>query len=254
MIHCTKRTSENQCSLHTQAGEIAYLLKRSSARRTLSICIDEKADVTVSVPFRSPEKNVHDFIHQKADWIVNKIKEAQKSKDYLDQKTFDDGQAFLFLGKKYPLHIQCDEVKRARLEFTGQCWEAIVPEGLSCDQQRAVVKKKMVQWYRAQAEEILGTRTVNYARGMNVEPRTIVVRSQKRMWGCCDYNTQTISLNWQIILSPMRVVDYVIVHELCHLTVPNHSKRFWQKVAKYMPNYRIYRKWLKDNYLDMVLP
>jgi hypothetical protein len=89
---------------------------------------------------------------------------------------------------------------------------------------------------------------------MGVEPKKIAVRTQKRLWGCCDYHTQTIHLNWQIILSPIRVIDYVVVHELCHLTVPNHSKRFWKKVEKIIPDFKRHKQWLAVNHIDMVLP
>ena len=61
-------------------------------------------------------------------------------------------------------------------------------------------------------------------------------------------------MNWQIILAPVSVLDYVVAHELCHLTVPNHSKQFWKKVEKVMPDYKVHQQWLKTNHFDMILP
>ena len=111
----------------------------------------------------------------------------------------------------------------------------------------------MIQWYRRQAEEILGSRLFHYARLIGVEPKKIAVRTQKRLWGNCDYRTRTIHLNWQIVLAPLEVMDYVVVHELCHLIVPNHSKRFWQRVEKTMPDFKKHKQWLKDHAVDMVV-
>lgn len=231
------------------------MLARSSGRRTLAITVDNRAEVAVASPFNMGEKDVYAFIHEKARWILDRVNEAQKNKDILNQKEFDHGHKFLFLGKKLKVNVIKENIKRSRITFdvlTG--WMVTVSEELSCEERRTQVKKKMLQWYRTQAREILGGRIFHYSRLMGVEPKKIAVRTQKRLWGCCDYNTQTIHLNWQIILSPIKVVDYVVVHELCHLTHPNHSKRFWKKVEKFMPDFKEYRKWLKTNYLDMVLP
>ena len=126
-----------------------------------------------------------------------------------------------------------------------------VPRGLSESQRQEKIKEKIVKWYRAQAEEILGVRIFHYSRILGVEPKKIAIRTQKRLWGNCDYNTKTIHLNWQIILSPLKVIDYVIVHELCHLIVPDHSRRFWKKVADVMPDFKEYKKWLRVNAHEM---
>lgn len=250
-----KRISKTVCSVPTKEGEIPFVLARSSARRTLTITIDEKADVNVASPYHMKEREVFDFINEKARWITEKVREARKNKTILDQKEFDHGKQFLFLGKKYKLSIFERNIKRGNVSFNAlEGWFVTVPQRLSCKERRSKVKEKMLQWYRVQAKEVLGGRIFHYSRLMGVEPKKIAVRTQKRLWGCCDYNTQTIRLNWQIILSPIKVVDYIVLHELCHLTIPNHSRRFWKKVEKFMPDFRSYKQWLKVNHLDMALP
>ena len=105
-----------------------------------------------------------------------------------------------------------------------------------------------------QAKEILGSRIFHYARKMQVEPKSISIKDQKRIWGSCQYRKQSINLNWRIVMSPLDVLDYVIVHELSHLVVPDHSKRFWRKVEDILPNYKQSRQWLKQNQRSMLLP
>lgn len=217
--------------------------------------IDEQANVRVASPYSMPEAEIMDFIREKAKWIFAKIKEANKHQETAGRRDFDHGHQFLFLGCQYTLTLSEDKIRRSRIDFDRSSgWRITVPEQLPHAKRRSRVKEKMVQWYRRQAEEILGGRIFHYARLMGVEPKRIAIRTQKRLWGCCDYNTQTIHINWQIILSPLQVIDYVIVHELCHLTVPNHSKRFWNRVEKFMPEFRQYRKWLKTNHYEMMLP
>jgi predicted metal-dependent hydrolase len=254
-IRRPKRIVKTACSLQTEEGNIPFVLARSSGRRTLTIAVDEDAGVNVASPFHMKEQEIHAFMHEKARWILGKIREARKNKDILSQKEFDHGHEFLFLGKKYKVNVARRGIRRSRITFDApEGWSIAVPETLSCGERRCEVKGKMIQWYRHQAREILGGRVFHYSRLIGVAPRKIAVRTQKRLWGCCDYNTQTIRLNWQVILSPPKVIDYVVVHELCHLTVPNHSRRFWRKVEKVMPDFKMSRQWLKKNHLDMVLP
>ncbi len=254
-IRRPKRIVKSTCSVETKEGDISFILARSSGRRTLTISVDERAKVNVASPFAMSEKEIYGFIHEKSEWILAKIKESKKTRDILRQKEFDDGHEFLFLGKKCRVNVSESDVKRSRIDFDILMgWSITIPKGLSSEAVQVQVKKKMLQWYRAQAEEILGGRIFHYSRLMGVEPKKIAIRTQKRLWGCCDYNTQTIHLNWQIILSPVKVIDYVVVHELCHLVIPSHSKRFWNKVKKVMPDFEPYRQWLKANHLDMTLP
>jgi len=250
-----KRVVKIPCHAQTNEGNIPFILSRSTGRRTLTITIDEQADVGVASPFNMKDREIFDFVNEKARWILKKVNEAKKNKSILDQKEFAHGALFLFLGKKHILNVKKGDVKRSRIIFESlQGWTITVPHQLSHQELKPQIKDKMLKWYRAQANEILGGRIFHYSRIMGVEPKKIGVRSQKRLWGCCDYNTQTIHLNWQIILSPMKVVDYIVVHELCHLTIPNHSKRFWKRLEKFMPDFQTYRRWLSTNHLDMVLP
>ena len=243
------------CVITTAQGAIPFVLTRSSGRRTLTISVDEKAEARVAAPFHMADRDVYAFLHEKAEWLCDKINAARDYRDRLRQKAFDHGQRFLFLGKKHDVNVVAQKIQRCRISFdTAQGWLVAVPGNLSGPQRRLQVRAKMIQWYRSQAKEILGGRVFHYARLMGIGPKRIAIRTQKRLWGCCDYRAQSINLNWQIILAPLEVIDYIVIHELCHLTVPSHSHRFWKKVEKIMPDYRKRRQWLKVNHIDMMLP
>ena len=242
------------CEYKTNGTSFPFLLKKSPRRRTLSITINENGNVHVSVPFHTQPQRVQKFLNEKEDWILKGLAWTQKNKMILEKKSYSSGKEFLFLGHKYPLLVEYKVRCKPNIAFDGSAWNVFLPEDQTKEEEEISVKNMLLRWYREQAEEILGGRVFNYSRIMKLDPRKIIIRSLKRVWGNCDFRTQTITFNWQIILSPMEVVDYVVVHELCHLVVPNHSRRFWKKVEQIMPVYKKHSRWLKENHGEMALP
>jgi len=249
-----KRKSQESISILTKEGLISLLLIRSSKRRTLVISIDQEALVKVYVPFYVKSAETEKFVKEKAKWIITKVNEANINIRILQKKKYDHESQFLFLGKKYKLEVDERKTASRLLSFDGFGWKITIPENLSNQQRQKHIKEKFVRWYKSQAEEILGGRVFHFSRVMGVEPQKIAIRTQKNLWGSCDHHARSINLNWQLVLSPLMVIDYVIVHELCHLMVPNHSKRFWKKVEEVMPDFSTQKRWLKTHSLDMVLP
>ena len=249
-----KRTEPQLYSLATRTGEIPYLLIRSSRRRTIAISVGAEAQVHVAAPRYAADREIRDFILEKSSWIQKRLMHARRDQEILRQRQYLTGNNFLFLGKKYSLQVKATDVRYSRIAFDGDQWDICVPERLEGQERQEAVKSKLVQWYRLQAKEIFGGRIFHYARQMGLEPDTIAVKTQKRIWGSCAHREKAISLNWHLVLSPMHVIDYVVVHELSHLLVPNHSARFWKQVEQVLPDYKERQKWLKDYQLDMVLP
>jgi len=241
-------------SLLTNAGPIDYSLVRSSRRRTMEISITDHLEVKVAAPRFVPQKEIHEFIQEKAGWIIRKLDEAYHVKKIIEKKQYGHGHEYLFLGNKYPLSVGLTERRTPAIDFEGDCWNILLPADTGPEAQSRVIKKTLMGWYRTQAEEVLGGRIFYYARMMDLRPKKIAIRSQKRIWGSCHYTSGAINLNWQLVMTPMEVIDYVVVHELAHLEVPDHSRRFWKRVEKTLPDYKIRQKWLKERILDMVLP
>ena len=100
--------------------------------------------------------------------------------------------------------------------------------------------------YRQAAKEYIPRRVDYYAQHLGVTYERIRIAEQKTRWGSCS-SKGTLSFNWKLMLAPPKVLDYVVVHELCHLKEMNHSSRFWKLVEEIIPDYKEYRKWLKDN-------
>ncbi len=248
-----KSVSEHRLS--TDQGEIHFVLRRSRAsRKTVTLTVNPKAEVSVSAPIHTSFQKIEEFMLKKSSWIHRKIKEHTYHFNRLQKRRFCHGSQFLFLGKKHLIDAQETENPRSQISFSPQGWKLDIAVGLSENQKEKLIKEKIMQWYRKEAEEFLAARLFSHARTMDLIVHEVSVRTQRRIWGSCHSHSRKIFLNWQLMMAPIEVIDYVLIHELCHLWVPNHSRRFWQKVAKFNPDYKDHVKWLKTNAYDMILP
>jgi len=114
----------------------------------------------------------------------------------------------------------------------------------SSGQYTEIQRKSLEERYRALARDYIEQRVAYYAAKTGGKYSSISIRSQKTRWGSCS-SRGTLSFNWRLILAPPVILDYVVVHELCHLKHMNHSSDFWNTVAEFMPDYKIRKKWLK---------
>ena len=109
-----------------------------------------------------------------------------------------------------------------------------------------MVKDSLTSWYKQRAEIKLNEKAKRYAKQIGVEYKTVGIKSYKSRWGSCSVDGD-IDFNWKIIMAPNRIVDYVVVHELCHLKHHDHSPQFWQAVEQVLPDYAERKEWLKEN-------
>ena len=206
-----------------------------SRRRTIAIQIRPDGTVIVRAPLRAAEKQVRDFVESKAGWIERKRSEARQHAA-LPAKQFRVGERFLFLGQEYPLVLA--DGQRAALRFDGQF-------ALS---RRALSRAPQVfeKWYKAQALRVLSERVSHFSAKHNFRPGRIRISSARTRWGSCS-SKGTLSFTWRLVMAPPEVIDYVVLHELVHLKVKNHSRTFWDGVATLMPDYKRQVDWLKKN-------
>lgn len=142
----------------------------------------------------------------------------------------------MYLGHPYPLEIAKGQKKPLLLEENFKLAESA----------RENAKLVFERWYRAQAKKILEERVNIYASQHGLQYKKIGITSARTRWGSCSPNG-LLNFSWRLIMAPMEAVDYVVVHELAHTVFHNHSKRFWKKVEKIMPDYKACRKWLRKN-------
>ncbi len=207
-----------------------YQLIRSK-RKTLSLQINGNAQLIVRAPNLLSIAKIERFIDEKSAWIENKsttiLAKTPKKPSYID------GEKFLYLGTEYSLSIKANHPKA--LAFDGQ--EFFLNQGN---------KEEFLAWYKNSFKKIALPRLEYYAKNHQFSYNQVRLKTQKTLWGSCS-SSNNINLNYLLIQAPMSVIDYVIVHELCHTTHKNHSKYFWQLVSSILPNYKASKSWLYEN-------
>ena len=211
-----------------------------STRRTAALHIVGN-DLQVRVPKDLGDERVAAILQQKRPWIVSKVAELKRMPP---QKTKElvSGESFPYLGRNYRLKVQ--DGHRVGVCLSGGYLQATIRPTEQGEQRQQRIQQYLDSWYKSRALERLTDKTNRYAEQIGVSPSGISVRNFKSRWGSCDYRGQLL-FNWNIIKAPHAIANYVVVHELCHLVHPNHSKDFWALVGRFDAAFREHRDWLK---------
>jgi predicted metal-dependent hydrolase len=212
-----------------------------SKRKTLALIVKPDASLVVRAPLRTPEISIWEFVEQHAGWIEKKQAEALAAR-LPAPKQYVPGEMFPYLGTTYPLEITKGQKKPLILEASFKLAE-------SAQSQAALAFE---HWYRGQAKQILSERVNLFADQYGFQYQKIGITSARTRWGSCSVNG-SLNFSWRLILAPIAAVDYVVIHELVHTVHHNHSKRFWQRVEKIMPDYKERKKWLRKNGQPLML-
>jgi len=206
-----------------------------SKRKTIAIIVQRDGKVIVRAPLKASERQIRQFVESKSGWISEKKMQMQEQAPAL-QKKFTAGERFPYLGQEYALSVVPGP--RAGLRFEG---------GFSLNQNsQAEAALLFEKWYKAAARKVLTERVRFYAQKFGLKYQKIRISSARTRWGSCS-SRGTLSFTWRLVMAPLEVVDYVILHELAHLRVKNHSATFWAEVARMMPDFKHQRDWLKKN-------
>ena len=211
-------------------------------RKTLSIEIHPTGEIKVKVPLGVSESRAKELIFTKESWIISKIEKFNELNKCKKVINYEDGDRILFLGIEYKLRTVINkQYRKSSVEVIGK--EIIV---LCSSNEKEKIKLALEKWYRKKALENILNRVDNYVIYFNAKPNSVRVKTQKRRWGSCSYKDD-LMFNWKLIMAQQNVIDYVVVHEMCHINHKNHSKAFWENVEQVMPNYKGYKQWLKEH-------
>jgi predicted metal-dependent hydrolase len=211
-----------------------------SKRKSVALIVESDGRLIVRAPQHLSLAQIQSLVDSKAAWVQQKraqIKDVRARNATPTPRRYVAGEAFSFLGEQYPLAIVPGE--RPRLSLSGGKFlltQAALPQA----------EQIFTAWYREQARRICSQHAAELARKMGLSFARIRISSARTRWGSCS-SRGTLSFTWRLVLAPIEIVDYVVVHELAHLREPNHSPRFWAIVEKFMPDYKRRRDWLKKN-------
>lgn len=216
---------------------VSFQLKQSHYLHGIRLEIRQDTGLTVVVPVEYRQGEVDHILQKKACWILRHLPDSQPLQLPLFCKELDHGEKISYLGKKIELRITntADSAEPVRLEGRRIY--------INLNGHRNSVTLTLEKWYRGQAKVIFTRKADAFKNVMGVSYNKILIRGQKTRWGSCSPRG-TLSLNWKLLMAPESVIDYVIIHELAHLRHMNHSRKFWELVAKHCPNWKKHRRWL----------
>ncbi|KPC54015.1 M48 family metallopeptidase [Amantichitinum ursilacus] len=223
------------------AGEASFdwRLARSARRRSIGLKIDREG-LTVVIPARGTQADAETAIRNKLGWILKHLAQRETLTQTAPLQ-LENGTEVLWLGVP---HAIASHAPRSRVEEPWLHLRGENPEQLLAS---------FIRFSQATARGYFALRTQEFAPRLGVNPRRILLTSARSRWGSCT-SRGDIRLNWRLMQAPASVIDYVIVHELCHLLEMNHSARFWAHVASIFPHWQRERDWLKSHGHRLVGP
>jgi predicted metal-dependent hydrolase len=205
-------------------------------RKTVAILIDRDGRLTVRAPIRLSSARIQAFVESHAGWIAKTLARLQAAPPAPVHR-YDEGETFHYLGQACPLSIV--PASRPALSFDGSAFHLAKS---SLPKAPALFEA----WYKQQARLFLTGRVSAFAAQHAFRYQKIRISSARTRWGSCS-SLGTLSFTYRLVMAPAEVIDYVVMHELVHTKIHNHSKTFWNKVAQLMPDYKPRLAWLKKN-------
>jgi predicted metal-dependent hydrolase len=211
--------------------DIQYKVVRSD-RKSMVLVIDSEAKLIVRAPYLTKESEIADFIKKKKRWILEKQEQISAFNKKQNPVIIKKGANIQYLGNTYAIQFG----SAAKIQISGT--NIILPRGFT--------KKRMTAWFKREARKLIDERVDRYAKIMGARYASIRLSGARTRWGSCSGKNK-LNFTWRLIMCPIAAIDYVIVHELSHITYKNHSPGFWALVKTAFPDFKEQKKWLKTN-------
>jgi len=203
-------------------------------RKTVSIGVLPSCEIVVRAPMNISDKEIFNIIEKHKLWVAGRIKNYQKNK--FQKASFKEGEVFRILGKEYVLKFRKGQynptIKDKEIHIDGEAHKDI---GIVFE-----------EWFKYMALRFFNKRANLFFNYLKIQHRALKISNAKTRWGSCS-SRGSINISWRLIMAPIDVIDYVILHEIAHIKQANHSHKFWTIVENVMPEYKNHKKWLKEN-------
>ncbi len=234
-------------SLTIEGQTIDYVVVYKK-RKTLGIYIDVYGNIELRVPRDTTDDQIAHLLQEKWQWIITRSQEMKERTKGFKKKDYINGETFLLLGREYPMTIVEGSVThKDGIQFDGErltIYTKIHDE--------ASIQKLLKKFYKKQCKSIVEKRIRHYQPNFKSKPKSIRIASNKKTWGTCN-SLREMTFNWKLAMAPIEVIDYIVIHEMCHMVHLNHDRSFWRLVGKHMPDYEKKEQWLKQSHWKMVV-
>lgn len=224
---------------------IEYEIRRSPRRRkSIQVSVDG-GGVTVSSPVDVTDDYLRAFVRRRAGWIIrNAAAEALAS----PPKRFVSGETLPYLGRNVRIIVTeaMPGIRSPYVRFDHWRFRFIAPPGLEGEERTEQMRKAVVAWYRRRAEARVPPMVEQWGPAFGRDPEDkVLIRDQRKRWASCAPDG-TLRFNWRVVMLPPALLEYVVVHELAHLKVKNHSPDFWNLVDQALPDAQTRRRRLRE--------
>jgi predicted metal-dependent hydrolase len=223
-----------------QIADLEFEVRRSSRRKTLGLTVDRAGELVVHAPDAASEDDLRRWVGRKLLWVHQKLALKEKLAGASREPEFVSGESIFYLGRNYRLRLV--ETQDAPLRFDGHWF-------LLRQKDRVDAPQHFRGWYSATGTQWLRKRVAAWESRTGASPLRIVLSDLGFRWGSCGKN-HVLHFNWRLLQLPVRLVDYVIVHELVHLNERGHSPAFWKALDRVLPDWRERRSELDSSWLS----
>lgn len=222
--------------------DIDYQLLPGTDRKTTDIVIERNGIITVRPPKRFTPEQVDAVVDSKRLWIYKNLAEWRDLNASHVVREWVNGETFLYLGRNYRLKLVSEQDTKLKLKNGYFCLRRDIIE--SGGEQAA--KATLETFYCAKGLQRLSERVGYFAPKAGVFPAVVQVKDHGFKWASCS-KTGKLSFHWKCMMAPPKIIDYIVVHELCHFHYRDHNTAFWNEVDKLMPDYAERKAWLRDH-------
>lgn len=220
---------------------IQYSIVKSKRRKTSQITIDRN-NVVVRTPTTKTLSEIRKIVKSKSQWIFKKQLEFESHKPVILKIQYVSGSKLPFLGRNYPLKITTNQEENS-IKFNYNEFKITLTQKKSS---KKLIKELYENWLKQKAEKFFHKKIVKHSSQLNAYPQKLVIKNLKNRWGSLT-EKKVINLNQNLMKAPPNVIDYIILHELCHMKIKRHNHHFWDYVKKYIPNFKEKIRWLEEN-------
>ncbi len=228
--------------------DIDYQLLPGSERKTTDIVIERNGTIAVRPPNDYSPEQVDAVVESKRLWIYRNLAEWRDLNATAVVREWVNGETFLYLGRSYRLALVSEQNGVLKLKEGRFCLDRELIEKGGSDS----AKSAFEHYYTSKGIDRIRQRVTYFAEKVGVEPASVKIKDMSYRWASCS-KTDTLTFHWKCMMAPPKIIDYIVVHELCHIHHRNHTDAFWNEVDKVMPDYRERKNWLKNNGANMDL-
>ncbi|HWJ77410.1 MAG TPA: SprT family zinc-dependent metalloprotease [Niallia sp.] len=225
--------------IHTYSGSTIRFEIKYKNRTTIGISMNSYGEIEVQAPKKTADERVYQALEESWELIQQKLNEIKDRWNGPKEKVYENEERFLYLGNTYPIIILQDTHLTQDYVLLKEDKLHVYVKQLDDDQ----IKQALKRFYYQQCKLLVKKSISNYQPNFKTKPRSVRISDSKTTWGTCDSNLQ-LTFNWRLAMAPLEVIDYVVVHEMCHMVHLNHDRSFWRLVGSMMPDYEEKENWL----------